>query len=731
MNRFMIVIGLWLMANFVLSPSIVMAEDTAEAVKASDYKPQVLREAAGPNRILMIDNFNYPNMLNLMAGETQGDEEEPGGLIPSYTPSGRLTMGRIGHSLKMDYDVSILMSIAYYWTRFGPQDQEPGSTIPLSLEGFNYLSFWIKTDQAHPRFAIEFHQDANADHLFTLGKDINTKIAVSSYILEIEEDISGITTEVIVAAEDRKYLLEPKIYVPAVEYDEEEGIEVGLSTGIKIGEVDITGEFFEEETLPESEIIEGVQPADEMFSLRETEPAADMPEEKEEVLPEDGMIEVMPSAEEVFPTGETELATIIVEPEPEEVADVEEEEDEQTADSRQQKEEEKEAGVQEEEEKDESLATSYEPQEKEPLEELEEKMPKVKMPEEIKWEEERAQEIKNQEEARALVEERRKHISPTKKFSRRSRKRVTFFQTEGPSDSPEKEVGRKVFARRTAESTVSPRPVEVKASSSLMSQPVVSTVMGSRGKKDQRFVEAPKHVRALRKEDIRWRKVVVPLERFRGVQDWSSVLEMVFVFANRLGSGMGIMYVDDIMFGSNYIYPTPREKLSTRVKSLLFAPLKSGVSAAAIRGVQMANRLEENRLFIKKADGELPDQDTSELLMEVKRNSREKLKRLFNLENSQDFTDNTKVPNFFLLDFEVEPLEPTLEVIWVEISNDNGKTWSIVAGLYDHQPDGEYVFPWRLPTTRPGQVLLFRLVASDVWGRAIALREPVKFEVGR
>jgi len=117
------------------------------------------------NTILLLDDFNQEQPLNLMGGENQGDEEEPGGLIPTYTPQGALSMGRLGHSLKMDYDVSIPMSLAFYWTKLGPRDGSgmPGATLPANLNQFNYISFWIKTDKQYPRFIMEIHRDVNED----------------------------------------------------------------------------------------------------------------------------------------------------------------------------------------------------------------------------------------------------------------------------------------------------------------------------------------------------------------------------------------------------------------------------------------------------------------------------------------------------------------------------------------------------------------------------------------
>jgi hypothetical protein len=271
-------------------------------------------------------------------------------------------------------------------------------------------------------------------------------------------------------------------------------------------------------------------------------------------------------------------------------------------------------------------------------------------------------------------------------------------------------------------------PIEVQTGSTVALQPIVTTVKGS-GTKDAKTVQAPGQIRALRKKAVTWRKVVVPLEKYRGIEDWSTILEMVFVFENRLGSDYGIIYLDDVVFGTNLLEAIPSEPLKTRLAALQYAPLKPGVSAAALRGIRMASRQAENDVFVESVEGRLEGKPVSEALGEAQFSSREKLKKFFDLEKTAEFTDEVTVPEIFLLILKAAPIEPTLETIRLEVSTDKGKTWNIVTNFYSHQKDGEYIFPWRMGKTRPGQDLRLRLTASDIWGRSRTLQEPISFKV--
>ncbi|MBI4550414.1 MAG: hypothetical protein HY714_05765, partial [Candidatus Omnitrophica bacterium] len=138
---------------------------------------------AAVNEIMIVDHYETGTDRNVAGGTTQGDEEYPGGCIPEIVADPALTFGARGKSLKLDYDVEEPNSFSYYWTKVGPPDIEPGSSTPADLTPYKYLSFWIKSGEAVPRFGIELHQDADGDKFFVLGKDLVAKIPVNRFIL--------------------------------------------------------------------------------------------------------------------------------------------------------------------------------------------------------------------------------------------------------------------------------------------------------------------------------------------------------------------------------------------------------------------------------------------------------------------------------------------------------------------------------------------------------------------
>jgi len=554
-----------------LLTSAAFAEDKPPlpANAVPHFIPQDKKQATGPDTILLIDDFNHLHSLNLMGGITQGKEEEPGGLIPSFTPSGPFTMGRLGHSLKMDYNVQLPASIAFYWSRFGPFDPDsgPGAFFPMNLTGFNYLSFWMKTAKDYPRFALEIHRDTNDDHLFTLGKDQNSKIAVSSFILQPTDAISGNTAEAVISANENESVAQPP---PHPAYMTEGSEAPGAAA-------------------PAKEDLPAPVPAPEFHPLSKG---------------------TNPNAPE-----------------------------------------------------------------------------------------------------------------------RRSQKKK-FFYYSAPTSSPEEQAAEKALIKpvskieQDAENAMI-RPVS--SNTETKSKGVASQILGS--EKGGKVVMAPETVSAVREQKARWRKVVVPLSRFQLVNDWSNILEMVLVFDNRLGSDQGISYIDDITFGTNYVEPTPEFNLKTKVVSLQYAPARKGMSPATIRAVEMGSRQEANLTLRRFRDEPPPERLASDVLSEAHQVARERIKRLFEMEHLKEFTAGSEVPELILLYFKVTPpVEPGLESIRLEVSRDGGKTWNIVTSLYDHQKDGEYVFPWRVLDTDQNTPLVLRLVASDIWGRSLPITDPIPFK---
>lgn len=134
------------------------------------------------NQIVLVDNYETGTDRNSVGGTSQGDEEYPGGCIPTKIREGALVFGGRGTSLQLDYDVVVPNSFSYYWTKVGPPDLEPGSSSSLDLTPYKYLSFWIKTSEVAPRFGVELHQDADDDHFFILGKDVVSKVPATRFI---------------------------------------------------------------------------------------------------------------------------------------------------------------------------------------------------------------------------------------------------------------------------------------------------------------------------------------------------------------------------------------------------------------------------------------------------------------------------------------------------------------------------------------------------------------------
>jgi len=136
------------------------------------------------NKILLLDDFDSASELNLLGGKTQGDEEFPGGCIPSFVSDPSITFGRNGQSLKLDYDVLDPNSFSYYWSKTGSGGAQAGSSTHLDLTPYRYLSFWIKSSEVAPRFQVEFHQDKDNDKFFVQGKDVVGKIPVTRFLTD-------------------------------------------------------------------------------------------------------------------------------------------------------------------------------------------------------------------------------------------------------------------------------------------------------------------------------------------------------------------------------------------------------------------------------------------------------------------------------------------------------------------------------------------------------------------
>lgn len=133
------------------------------------------------NDILLVDTFDHGTTSNLLGGETSGDEESLGGCIPLMTENEDNTFGFKGHSLQLEYDVTIPSSFSFYTTPLGPTGLDGTTVQTRDLRDYNYFSFWYKTDKKQLNFSVEIHRDSDGDGKFLLGKDSNSKITVAKY----------------------------------------------------------------------------------------------------------------------------------------------------------------------------------------------------------------------------------------------------------------------------------------------------------------------------------------------------------------------------------------------------------------------------------------------------------------------------------------------------------------------------------------------------------------------
>lgn len=137
--------------------------------------------------VLLVDDFDHGKMFNLLGGKTQGDEEVPGGCVPTFTKRYNETYGRNGCSLKLDFDVTVRDSFSYYWSRLSSEytnliNGKKVDVIALKdLSEYDYLSFWLMDPKGGVDFTIELHQDADGDGVYIIGKDITASVGILRY----------------------------------------------------------------------------------------------------------------------------------------------------------------------------------------------------------------------------------------------------------------------------------------------------------------------------------------------------------------------------------------------------------------------------------------------------------------------------------------------------------------------------------------------------------------------
>ena len=158
-----------------------------------------------------------------------------------------------------------------------------------------------------------------------------------------------------------------------------------------------------------------------------------------------------------------------------------------------------------------------------------------------------------------------------------------------------------------------------------------------------------------------WRKVVIPLARFRGIESWDRILRIALVLSNKTRLGEGRVFVDELLAGSNF----PEDFRGKEI------PMQNRVSSFKI-----------NQQFPAEAV---------------------KLKK--------------KKPA--LLTLTLTFVDPYLEEIRWETSVDNGRTWQTARSFYDHAVggvyEGEIRWPGKgAPVTKEGMWL--RAAGISLWG---------------
>ncbi len=159
--------------------------------------------------------------------------------------------------------------------------------------------------------------------------------------------------------------------------------------------------------------------------------------------------------------------------------------------------------------------------------------------------------------------------------------------------------------------------------------------------------------------DQSWKKVVMPLEDFTAVKDWSKIIELVFVFENKSGTPKGAVYIDDIIIG----YRPPLALISKGTKEIR-APIESSFRVNGVASKQCLTFKGMNVLTI----------------------------------NAEEFGKN-----------------PFIESVRFVYSVDKGAIWRTIGTDYDVSKN-KYKVNWRPDNSRELLRYQVRAVATDIWG---------------
>lgn len=161
------------------------AAKSANAVPSTVAKPAVgapEKQGETADKVIVVDDFERGEQPNNLGGISQGKEEFPGGCIPSFVDDPKIAFGGKGYSLRLDYEVTPPGAFSYYVTRTGAPGRVAGTTVPLDLTGYKYLSFWMRPDTSKPEFMIDIHEDRDGDGFFVQGKDGVSRVDVKRFI---------------------------------------------------------------------------------------------------------------------------------------------------------------------------------------------------------------------------------------------------------------------------------------------------------------------------------------------------------------------------------------------------------------------------------------------------------------------------------------------------------------------------------------------------------------------
>ncbi len=132
---------------------------------------------------IILSDFSEGTLYTNLGGLSGGDDNKPGTLYATIIQDEGYVRGNTGYAVALDYDVDRLGEFTYYWIKLGKEiPGKAGSTEPLDLRDYNYLSFWIKGAQDVSDIKIELHQDVNGDGVFTYGQDITSYVYLNAFI---------------------------------------------------------------------------------------------------------------------------------------------------------------------------------------------------------------------------------------------------------------------------------------------------------------------------------------------------------------------------------------------------------------------------------------------------------------------------------------------------------------------------------------------------------------------